>query len=133
MKDSMDLERQIMDLNAPRNILDVLDIKFDFSSNSAKCILGDTEGHGKSILFEGIIDIHYAPDSADSPPWVSGGVKIEKISSESELDCDEGLWIHEKGYYEKLMPCCRVSFESGDFRLKVLCRNIQVADLSTGK
>jgi hypothetical protein len=70
MRDDMKMIRQIMGLGSAMNELNVSNICLDFNIHSAKCVIGDGAGHGKSILLEGLIDIQYAPDTADSPWWV---------------------------------------------------------------
>ena len=55
-------------------------------------------------------------------------LKLEKISHEDELASGEGLWIHGKNSYAEDLPCYRVTFESGDFRLKIVCRTVKVIE-----
>ena len=125
MSKTVYLEQEFAELN---KAWDVLDLQLDFNANSAKCILSVAEGRNKTVLFDGIIDIQYAPDFSDSPPWVFGDVKLERLLTERELEDSEGLWIHEEGSYKEALPCYRVSLESGDFRLKIICRNVEVVD-----
>jgi hypothetical protein len=125
MDKTIAFEQEFAELN---KALAVLNIQLDFTANSVKCILNVAEGHNKTVIFDGIIDIQYAPDFSDSPPWVFGDVQLERVSRESELRDGEGLWVREKGSYDGVLPCYRVSFESGDFRLKIICRNIDVID-----
>jgi hypothetical protein len=119
---------KLASMNAGEHALDVLEIQFDLKLNSAKCVLGFAEAQHKTILFDGIIDLNFAPDFADSLPWVFGEVKLEKISREDELASGEGLWIHGRNSYAAVLPCYRVTFESGDFRLKIVCLTVKVIE-----
>jgi hypothetical protein len=101
MNEIINPEQQFIGLE---HALDVLEIQFDLKLNSAKCVLGFAEAQRKTILFDGIIDLHFAPDVSDSLPWVFGGVKLEKISHEDELASGEGLWIHGGNSYAADLP-----------------------------
>jgi hypothetical protein len=125
MNETINLEEQFVGLD---HALAILEIQFDLRLNSAKCVLGFAEAQRKTILFDGIIDLHFAPDVSDSLPWVFGDVKHEKISREDELASGEGLWVHGGNSYAAVLPCYRVTFESGDFQLKIVCRTVKVID-----
>lgn len=117
------IERAMTEL---RKASDILDIALDYIANSAKITIL-VPGHiRETILFSGLVDLQYAPGFSDSPPWIIGEVRFEKLSNEDELMGGEGLWCHGKRSYEKAFPCYRVSLQSGDFRLKILCIKFEV-------
>jgi hypothetical protein len=116
-------ERAIAELSKAWSVSDIL---LDFNANSARCVFIVTGDLKKTILFEDIIDIRYAPDAADSPPWIFGRATLEEIPNENALGDNEGLWIKGKGYFNNVLPCYRVSLESGDFSFRVLCRKIGI-------
>ena len=72
MNETINLEQHFVGLE---HALNVLEVQFDLNLNSAKCVLGFAEARRKTILFDGIIDLHFAPDVSDSLPWVFGDVE----------------------------------------------------------
>ena len=124
MRTAQELEREFEYLNSIR--LDLTDIQVDFNAGLVKCVFGYPDDQNIELLFRDIIDLHYAPDYADEPPWIFGDVKLETLSQVNDLKTGEGLWVHQESFLKKYFPCYRVSFESGDFRLSIICRSIDV-------
>ena len=109
----------------------ILDMKLDYINNCARITITLPENLRETILFSGLIDLRYAPDFSDHPPWLVGKVKIEKVCDESDLVGGEGLWVHGKRSYADAFPCYRVSLQSADFRLTILCLRIKALDLKS--
>ena len=115
-------------LTVLRNSNVILEIALDYMGNTLRVMFTLPGNLRETILFSGLIDLHYAPDFSDHPIWIVGEAKIEKVSKESELLGNEGLWAHGKRSYEDALPCYRVSLQSADFRLTILCIKIEVLD-----
>ena len=107
----------------------ILDMTLDYINNCARITITLPGNLCETILFSGLIDLRYAPDFSDHPPWMVGKVKIEKVCDESDLVGGEGLWVNGKRSYADAFPCYRVSLQSSDFRLKILCLRIKALDV----
>ena len=81
------------------------------------------------MIFEHLVDFHYAADVADPPPAHFNKMMLEIIAHEDELHEDEGHWLHGNGLYDRYLPLYRVSVQAWEFTLKIICRNIRFEEL----
>lgn len=105
---------------------DIGKMEFDFNANSLLIEFYWTNGKIKKLHLNGLVSINYRPDYTDKPPWVCLNVDIDEINSIEELKQSELLWVKGSNALKQLnFPIYRVTSESGDYYLKVVCKEIE--------
>lgn len=125
MEENIELKHKFAELNTAWSLDDV---QLDFAAHTVTCVLTIAEARQWTVLFKSLVDLHYAPDYRDEPGFVFGDVKFETLHCEDELSEGEGLWVHGNDAYKDDMPVYRVTFNSGDHHLKIVCRSIEFID-----